>query len=256
MELTTTKFLPNASESREALESLQLEIAATADFTDSADSLVRRIDAGDAVIAGIDQAFLDGGSRAISAIVVLSNGEIQERVHAVSTVDMAYIPGLLAFREGPPIIKALQALETVPDVLIFDGSGRIHFREAGIATHIGVLFDVPAIGVTKNLLCGTPEESLDGLSEESRVSVTADNTMTTPSGTIVGYAYQSRQFPDSKRINPIYVSPGHRVAASTAVDIVAAVGGSYKLPKPIRLADSYAAQIKATDTPEHESESA
>jgi len=70
------------------------------------------------------------------------------------------IPGLLAFREGEPILAALDALDAEPDLLVCDGSGRIHFREAGIATH-GVLLDVPSVGVAKSLLCGVPDESTD-----------------------------------------------------------------------------------------------
>jgi deoxyribonuclease V len=68
--------------------------------------------------------------------------------------------------------------------------------------------------------------------------------METEPGTVVGYAYQSRQYPDSKRINPLYVSPGHRVSADTAVDLVERCGGDYKLPEPTRLADAYADEVK------------
>jgi deoxyribonuclease V len=131
--------------------------------------------------------------------------------------------------------------------LVLDGSGRIHFREAGIATHVGVLFDTPAVGVAKNLLCGEPRQTVDSLPEGARVAIEADDSMPdTPAGETVGYAYQSRQYPDSTNINPLYVSSGHRLSAKTAVDCVAACGGAYKLPEPTRLADAYADELKET----------
>ena len=196
------------------------------------------------LVAGIDQAFLD--DRAISAVVVLQAGEVVERTHAVTELSIPYIPGLLAFREGGPIVAALETLDCEPDLLCVDGSGRIHYRQAGLATHIGVVFETPSVGVAKNLLCGSPQESVDGRPAGWRTPIEADDTVDCADGTVIGYAYQSRQYDSPTRhINPLYVSPGHRVAADTAVAIVAACGGGYKLPEPTRLADSYAAEVKA-----------
>jgi deoxyribonuclease V len=127
---------------------------------------------------------------------------------------------------------------------VFDGSGRIHFREAGIATHVGVIFETPAVGVAKSLLCGRPRQSVDSLPEGARVAIEADDSMTAPEGETVGYAYQSRQYPESTKINPLYVSSGHRLSADTALDCVEASGGQYKLPRPTRLADQYADDLK------------
>ncbi|MES3517623.1 MAG: endonuclease V [Natronomonas sp.] len=241
MEVVRERFLPDGSLSTEAMERMQREIAATAVFSGEIDP--EAIRSGSAVVAGIDQAFLD--DRAVSAVVCRRGGETIERTTAVTPLSIPYIPGLLAFREGKPIVEALCALETDPDLLMFDGSGRIHFREAGVATHVGVLFDTPAVGVAKSLLCGTPRESTAGLAEGRRVPIAADDSMTAADGEIVGYAYQSRQYPNSRRINPLYVSPGDGLGAAAAVDCVAACGGDYKLPEPIRLADSLAGE--ATD---------
>ncbi|MFB6191691.1 MAG: endonuclease V [Haloarculaceae archaeon] len=225
------------------MERIQREIAREARFVDDLPFDPDRIDAPDGpLVAGVDQAFLD--DRAVSAVVVLRGGQVVERAGAVSPLSIPYVPGLLAFREGGPILDALAELDVDPDLYLFDGSGRIHFREAGLATHIGVLVDQPAIGVAKSLLCGRPRESVDGLPAGARVPIEADDRMETPDGTVVGYAYQSRQF-DSGRINPLYVSPGHRVDAATAVDCVAACGGEYKLPEPTRLADAHADELKA-----------
>lgn len=197
------------------------------------------------IVAGIDQAFQD--EHGVSAVVAIQDGAVIEQVCGRAELAIPYIPGLLAFREGAPILDALKRLSVEPDLLVFDGSGRIHYRQAGIATHVGVIFDRPAIGVTKNLLCGTPTGSLEGaLPAGSRVPILADEAVDAPDGTELGYAFQSRQFPNPSRrhVNPVYVSPGHRVGVDRAVDLVETLCAGYKLPEPIRLADSAAAECK------------
>lgn len=243
MRVVRERFHPDRADSREAMEALQNELAETATFSDDFGFSSKDVRAGDVLVAGIDQAFLD--ERAVSAIVVLRGEEVVAREYAVTPLSMPYVPGLLAFREGGPIIAALEALTVEPDLLVFDGSGRIHYREAGIATHVGVLFDTPAIGVAKSLLCGRPNGPIGELSAGDRVPIEADDSMSASNGTIVGYAYQSRQYPSSKKINPLYISPGHRLSAETAVDCIEACGGEYKLPRPTRLADQYAGEVKS-----------
>ena len=241
MEIVRDRFRPDGSRSREEMEAMQHEVAAAATFADDADLEPAAVRSGEAVVAGVDQAFLD--ERAVSAVVALRGDEVIARASAVTPLSIPYIPGLLTFREGEPMLAALEDLDVEPDVLVLDGSGRIHYREAGIATHVGVCFDVPAVGVAKSLLCGRPRELVDALSEGARVPVEADDSMTAPDGEVVGYAYQSRQYPNSTTVNPLYVSPGHRLSAATAVDVVAATGGEYKLPRPTRLADRYADEL-------------
>lgn len=221
----------------------QRDIADAACFEDTTELSPEAIRDGEALVAGIDQAFV--GDQVVSAVAVLRDEDIVERSSAVRSVAMPYVPGLLAFREGPSVIAALEALETDPDLLVFDGSGRIHQREAGLATHVGVCFDAPSIGVIKNLLCGRPQGSTEELAAGESVPIEADDSMSASTGTIVGYAYQSRQYPDSNRINPIYVSPGHRLSSETALSCLIACGGEYKLPRPIRLADQYADELKS-----------
>jgi deoxyribonuclease V len=107
------------------------------------------------------------------------------------------------------------------------------------------MLDVPAVGVTKNLLCGQPRETLDDpLPEGRRIPIEADEDVTSPDGTVIGYAVQTRQFSSGNRyINPVYVSPGHRVDAETAAALAAMTVDEYKLPEPIRRADAYAATL-------------
>jgi deoxyribonuclease V len=293
-------FLPDPSLSHAEMESLQRELAATATFADDhaldpetvaiedpADLTdgppPARPDAGapdsridpdlsvgpdpDApIVVGVDQAFLtpdDGEDAAVSAAVAIRDGVVIEYASAVTPLSIPYVPGLLAFREGEPMLAALAALDAEPDLLVCDGSGRIHFREAGIATHVGVLLDVPSVGVAKSLLCGEPASSTDERPAGWRTPIRADDAVetvgararadaddaagtvddaadTTEEAPVIGHAFQSRQYPNSRRVNPLYVSPGHRVSAETAVDLVDALCAGYKLPEPTRLADAYA----------------
>ncbi|WP_436344622.1 endonuclease V [Natronorubrum sp. FCH18a] len=249
---------PDASLERDDMEALQREIADTAVFEDAfefdpttlGDPLASASSAGDPpIVAGVDQSFLTNAEgdqdRALSAVVAMRGGEVIERVHAVTPLEIPYIPGLLSFREGRPILEALEALSVEPDLLLFDGSGRIHFRQAGIATHMGVVRDVPSIGVAKSLLCGTPREDTENLPAGTRVGIDANSRVDAPDGTLIGYAVQTRQYESPDRyINPLYVSPGHRVGPETAADVALALASSYKLPEPVRLADSYADEAK------------
>ncbi|UPV99333.1 endonuclease V [Halorussus gelatinilyticus] len=271
------EFAPDPSLSRAEMEELQRDLAAEALFEDdfefdpasisasAGDSTQTTLggsapdessdgspgDSGETtapIVAGVDQAFAADGEKAVSAIVASRGGEVVERVHAVEPTEIPYIPGLLSFREGGAILSAFEELSVEPDLAVVDGSGRIHFRQAGIATHVGVMLDLPAIGVAKNLLCGRPAESLDDyLREGERVPIEADDSVTAPEGTVIGHAYQSRQYdnPQKRHVNPLYVSPGHRVSADTATDLVGRLCAGYKLPEPTRLADQFADEVKA-----------
>jgi deoxyribonuclease V len=244
------RFRPTPGTERAEMEALQRDIAETAVFADDLPFDPATVgDPDGPLVAGVDQAFLTDRDpeMAVSAIVVLRGEEVIERAHAVSPVDIPYVPGLLAFREGGPILDAFAELDSTPDLALFDGSGRIHYREAGLATHVGVALDLPSVGVAKSLLCGTPEREVGALAAGERVAIRGGDRMpASAAGETVGYAYQSRQYPDSRRINPLYVSPGHRVSAATAVDLVARCGGAYKLPEPTRLADAHADEVKRT----------
>ncbi|MCH7660553.1 MAG: endonuclease V [Euryarchaeota archaeon] len=231
------EFRPDASLSRAEMESLQREIAREAVFED-------RFDLSEPpIVVGVDQAFPD--EQAVSAIVAMQDGDVIERTSAITDLSIPYIPGLLSFREGESILAAFETLECEPDLALFDGSGRIHFRQAGLATHMGVALDLPSVGVAKSLLCGRlsnpPEEPF---TEGTRVPVLADGRVEVEEGTVIGYAIQTRQYEGSSRkINPLYVSPGHRLSAETAASLAHAHCTDYKLPEPIRLADSDAGEL-------------
>ncbi|WP_266076231.1 endonuclease V [Haladaptatus caseinilyticus] len=263
MRVVHPEFAPDASLSREEMEALQYEVAETAVFEDEfdfdpdsvragpSDDAQSRLPTADTtnapIVVGVDQAFV--GEQAVSAIVAARDGEVIERTHAVVETEIPYIPGLLSFREGSAILKAFEQLSVDPDLAIVDGSGRIHYREAGIATHIGVMLDRPTIGVAKNLLCGKLRDPPQGhMREGERVPVLANERVSAADGTIIGYALQSRQYdnPEKRHVNPLYVSPGHRIGAETTAELVWRLCAGYKLPEPTRRADAYADEVKET----------
>ncbi|MFB6161326.1 MAG: endonuclease V [Haloferacaceae archaeon] len=257
MEVVRPDLVPDPDADREAMYATQHAVADAARFVDDlpVDPATVGLDgptlsdaaggaSGRALVAGVDQAFLDDPERAVSAVVVTRGDAVVERHHAVTPLSIPYVPGLLAFREGGPALDALTTLDSDPDLLLVDGSGRIHFRQAGLATHLGTVLDCPTVGVAKRLLCGRPREATGGRPAGWRTPIEADEDVDAPNGTVIGYAYQSRQF-DSGVVNPLYVSPGHRVGAATAVDLVERCVGRYKLPEPVRLADKHADGAKA-----------
>ena len=231
------EFFPNDA-SRDEMVTLQNEIAERAVFED--DLCVDEVEN----VAGVDQAFAHDGDVAVSAAVVLRDGVAVETATARCDTHVPYIPGLLAFREGPAVVASLRALGDAPDVVLVDGSGRIHPRQAGLATHAGVALGLPTVGVAKSLLCGKPIQPVERLEEGECVPVVADEGVEADDGTVIGYAYQSKQYSEraTTTVNPLYVSPGHRVSAETAVGLVERSCGGYKLPEPVRRADALAGE--------------
>lgn len=213
-------FFPSDT-SRESLLAAQKLVATLAITEDDFDEL--------RLIAGVDQAFVD--DRIISGIVMLEFEilEMVERTYSIQLLSYPYIPTFLSFREGPAIVSAYKKLKNPPDILLVDGAGINHPRGAGIATHIGVALNVPAIGITKKILCGTGVEPSQ---------VGAANPLVYD-GKKVGWLLKS-----SKRSRAIVVAPGHRVSLESSLSIVRTCLRGHKLPEPIRLAHEYVNRLK------------
>jgi len=195
-------------------------------------------------IAGVDLSYR-GPWCGIGAYVLMDAHETH--VQATRTVeqetDFPYIPTYLAFRELPVLLALLEAVretDQMADVLLVDGTGLLHHRHAGIAAHLGVLTDVPTVGVTKSLLYG--DVQIDGM-QAGDVRWVADPERPDER---LGAAVKT-----TDRANPIYVSIGHRVDLDTAVDLVLQTS-SRKLPEPIRRADQLSRQ--ATRRPKADSQ--
>lgn len=176
-------------------------------------------------VAGVDVGFEgEGNKTARAAVVVLKLADLQPVDSAIARmpVTFPYIPGLLSFRELPVLLRALEQLETAPDVFIVDGHGRAHPRRMGIACHLGVLLDRPSIGCAKSILCGKADEPGNKVGASSPLLDGAEQ---------IGAAVRTREGTTS-----VYVSIGHRVSLERAIDVVLRCCKRYRLPETTRYA--------------------
>jgi deoxyribonuclease V len=179
------------------------------------------------VVAGVDNAYHLKGDppMAFAALVVLTfpGMETIEVVYGRAPVTFPYVPGLLTFREGPAILDAFRQVAVQPDVVLFDGQGIAHPRRVGIAAHMGVVLDMPTVGVAKSRLTGSYEEPPDR---------TGAWTPLIDRGELVGAVLRTRT-----GHAPLFVSPGNRMDVEMAVEIVMACHrDNHFLPEPTRLA--------------------
>jgi len=173
-------------------------------------------------IAGVDVGFEEQGNVTRAAVAVLGFPSLELVASSVARqpTRLPYIPGLLSFREVPAVIEALQGLKRNPDMLFCDGQGYAHPRRFGIACHLGLLTDIPSIGIGKRRLVGTHEEV--GVERGDQQYLYHQNE-------IIGVVLRNRT-----GVKPIYVSSGHKVGLTSAVQWVEAASTRYRLPEPIR----------------------
>lgn len=183
-------------------------------------------------IAGVDAAFLKGTEQCIAGVVLwcVETNKVIEQHTVTAKLRFPYIPGLLTFREGPAIINVLRKLRMTPDVLMCDGQGIAHPRKCGIATHIGIIIDLPAVGCAKSRLIGDYQEPG---SEKGDKSPLMDKDK------VVGTVLRTRD-----NVKPVFISVGHKMDLSTAEQLVFACAIGYRLPEPTRLADHLVAAAK------------
>jgi len=173
-------------------------------------------------VAGVDVSVR--GDRVRTAIVVLrmEDLEVVDQVTWEGPVAFPYVPGLLSFREMPAVLPALDELSTEPDVFILDAQGYAHPRRFGLACHLGVLLDKPAIGVAKTRLVG--KHDAPGMEK-------GECTPLLHSGETIGSVVRTRT-----NVNPVFVSVGHRATLDAAVALTLHCATKYKLPMPTHLA--------------------
>ncbi len=167
-----------------------------------------------------------------AAVVVVDalTFEIIERAELSAPARFPYVPGLLSFREAPCLIEAFDRLKNRPDVVLCDGQGIAHPRRLGIASHLGLVLDIPTVGCAKSRLCGHYDEP--GLDR-------GDRSPLVDQGEVVGAVLRTRA-----RIAPLFVSPGHRCDLESAVKLVLATTRKYRLPIPSRMAHEYVNEIR------------
>jgi len=183
-------------------------------------------------VAGIDLGYdaKNDTSRAVVVVLKFPELELIESSEALLPIQFPYVPSLLSFRETPVAIKALEKLKTAPDLILCDGQGIAHPRRFGIACHIGLLTDTPSIGVAKSILTGKFENLGDERGSVAPLIVRNEQ---------IGAALRTKD-----KVQPVYVSVGHRISLETAVRYVLQCAPKYRLPETTRLADKMASYRK------------
>lgn len=184
-------------------------------------------------IAGADIAICVKEKKLVCGMILFSYPELEEieRAWTVSDEVFPYIPGLLGFREAPCVIKTFVKLRECCDMIMIDGHGLAHPRGFGLACHVGVLLDIPAIGVAKKCLYGTFSEP--GLNKGERTLIRGKD------GEVVGVALRTRD-----GVKPVFVSVGNRTDLDTSVTIALECSRGLRIPEPTRLADKYVGLLK------------
>jgi deoxyribonuclease V len=173
-------------------------------------------------VCGVDAGFKDNMAYAAAVVLAFPGLSVIEKSFAVSKTLMPYIPGLLSFREIPALIPALEKLTIQPDLLMADGQGIAHPRRLGLASHLGLVFDLPVIGCAKTRLYGQAPEP-----ENKRGTY----TLLYGGSEVVGAKLRTKE-----NTKPLFISTGHKISLHTAINIVLACQAGYRLPQPTRLA--------------------
>jgi len=187
-------------------------------------------------IGGADVSYSSGENLLFGAIALFSFPDIEflDQVLIKGRVSFPYLPGLLTFREGPILIRAFQKLKTKPDLIIFDGQGIAHPRGIGLASHIGLLLDLPTIGCAKTpLLKELPKPG----------PFRGDFERIWREGKEIGAVLRTKD-----HVKPVFVSPGHRIDLMTSIHIVLKSCKGFRLPEPLRKAHELSHLLKASIT--------
>ena len=175
-------------------------------------------------IGGADVAYSKSRDLLYGAMVVLSfpKMELLDLAMATGRTPFAYVPGLFSFREGPILIRTFQKLRLKPDVMIYDGQGIAHPRGFGLASHLGLWFDLPSIGCAKTPLLG--EWVLPGPSGGSFEWIRSDRKA-------VGAVVRTKN-----GVKPLFVSPGHKIDLMTSIQLILECCQGFRIPEPLRKA--------------------
>lgn len=182
------------------------------------------------LIAGVDAAFDDGRIFAAACLYSFPELTLQNECGFVSPIGFPYVPGYLSFREGEAIIRTLRLHKAKPDLILIDGQGIAHPRGLGIASHIGVLLDLPTVGCAKSRLVG--EFETPGWERGAHSFLHYHET-------IVGAVVRTRDY-----VRPLFISPGHKVSLKNAIEIVLQTTRGFRIPEPLRRADFLSKRVK------------
>lgn len=177
-------------------------------------------------VAGVDIGLKE--DKALASVVVLNLADLQmiDGVVAESRVTFPYIPGFLSFREIPPLLVAFAHLQAEPDLVIVDGHGIAHPRRFGLASHLGLILNIPTIGCAKSRLCG---EYTQPKKQKGAYTHLTDNKE------IIGVALRTRT-----NVSVVYVSIGHKISLGSARKLTLACCKAFRLPETTRYAHNAA----------------
>jgi deoxyribonuclease V len=193
-------------------------------------------------VAGVDMAINEEHEAARAAVVLLSYPDLEviEKHIYEEPIRMPYVPGLLSFREAPPVLGAFKKLRQQPDLVMADGQGIAHPRRIGIASHLGLWLDLPTIGCGKSILVGHYHK--EDLGEEAGSWLPLVDKQE-----VVGAVVRTRT-----RVNPMIISLGHRISLETSIRYVLACCKGYRLPEPTRQADKLSKDNEWLEPDDHE----
>ena len=174
------------------------------------------------LVAGVDVHVRDATAIAVATLVHVPTLEMRETATAEEPVRFPYLTGLLAFRELPAALAALQRLDTVPHAVLVDGHGLAHPRRFGLACHLGLALDLPTAGCAKTRLVG--DFAMPAGPRGSR-------SMLKHQGELVGTVLRTRA-----DVAPVFVSVGHRLSLRSATALVLRCTGRFRQPEPLRQA--------------------
>jgi len=187
-------------------------------------------------VAGIDVSYSRKLDKVYAGIVVFSYPELDktEETWFSGQSPFPYVPGLLSFREIPPLIEAFKKLKKTPDIIICDGQGIAHPRGFGLASHLGLLTDLPSIGCAKSRLVGETYEQLGP-----------------QKGNFVNLYYQGKKvgvvLRTKDNVKPLYISIGHNIDLTTSIETVLSCCTKYRLPETTRAAHNLVNRIRVEE---------
>lgn len=186
--------------------------------------ILRELDKPVKVIAGCDVAFNEKMEIACAGVVLMSFPELEviSKKVAFSNIRFPYIPGLLSFRETPALLRVFKKINIDIDLVFVDGYGIAHPRKFGLASHLGIFLDLPAIGCGKTYLLGEYQEPKDFSGSYEPLIL---------NGEVVGAVVRTKA-----NVKPVFVSVGHKLNLNDAINFTLRCCKGYRLPEPIRQA--------------------
>lgn len=193
------------------------------------------------LIAGVDLAYWVNNDRqeyAVCCIVIVDKAthKLIETKSYSEKIEVPFMPGFLAFRELPLVIKTAELLENKPDLYMFDGNGYLHPRHMGIAAHASFYLDAPTIGVAKTYF--RVEKGLDYTEPNISAGSYTDIEL---NGEVYGRVLRTHN-----GVKPVFVSVGNNISLDTAVKITLdMIDEESRIPIPTRLADLETHKMRA-----------